>query len=316
MEIVYVKEREHREAKNAKAIFPRFSPSAVLAPPLSPPPLPGPGNLSEKAQNKAAKKEKENKWKQLRRRRRRGSEGKAVQRAPSHNSSLITAPSSRLPPPRLREEEPALLFWMRLPFSPTGSHFFSRTTGARLTAAGKDATWPKRTLAPFKIVGRRAMFSPRYTWAFGLLCGNSTTVLNQLNWHIGLPLPFLFILWFVSLRKLGSVSCGWSLQWHENEGEKVDSVLERVSSFFKQPAWVRICGSCLRRRKYRSQKSFILVVKPSAFAAVQIFNFEPHPGTSYVSCPGLNLDVLAVKPLMKLCQGRILKIQTHRVEVF
>lgn len=73
------KEREHREAKNAKAIFPRFSPSAVLAPPPSFLPLLEPGNLSEKAQNKAAKEKR----KQVKAvwRRRRGREGKAVRRA-------------------------------------------------------------------------------------------------------------------------------------------------------------------------------------------------------------------------------------------
>lgn len=135
-----------QRGEECQSYFPQiFSISCPRSSPISSTAAVEPGNLSEKAQNKAAKRKKENKRKQFSE---EGGGGEAKER---HNSSLISAPSSHSPS-QGGSAGPVVLNAFAIFFNRVT--FFSPTTGACLTGVGKVATWPKCTLAPRKILAR------------------------------------------------------------------------------------------------------------------------------------------------------------------
>lgn len=107
---------------------------------------------------------------------------------------------------------------MRLPFSSTGTNFFSSTTGACLTGVGNDATWPKRMLASCKFLARERCFYCDTPGPLGFYVAARPQLWTSWTDTSDFPSP-LFILWFVSLRKQGSVSCGWSCNGTKMRGK-------------------------------------------------------------------------------------------------
>lgn len=163
---------------------------------------------AKKHKNKAAKeKRKQVKAKEIE----KEEEGKE-----RHNSSLITAPSSRSVSGRK-------LFWM--PYSSTGSHFSVSTTAACLTAVGKDATWLKRTLASCKSFGWRVMFLQWYTWVCGLFMWQDDHNVDQLNFPPSFPsFSFCGLFHYVSREVSVVAEAAMVQKWGENFFP--DSVIE------------------------------------------------------------------------------------------
>lgn len=146
-----------------------------------------------------------------------GGAGGAVQQAhssPSHNSSQITAPSSRSP--SRRGSARPCCFRCVCHFLQRGHifHFYYGSSG--LTGVGTGATW---TGPHACFLYDWLVFSLLYTWVFGAFMWQR----NHTRWTsctdtLDFPSP-RFILWLVSLRKQGSVSCGWSCNGTKMRGK-------------------------------------------------------------------------------------------------
>lgn len=190
------KERTQR-GKECQSSFPQiFSISCPRSlPPSSPPLL---GNLSEKAQNKAAK------------RKEKTSESSFLKKEEGKRKKGITLLWLLLRLLILSQGGSAgLVVLNAFAIFFNGVTFLSSTTGACLTGFGKDATWPKCTLASCKILARERCLWRDTPGSLGFY----VAIWLQLwtSWTDTLDFPSTpFILWVVSLRKQGSVSCGWS----------------------------------------------------------------------------------------------------------
>ena len=207
------RERTQRGERMPTLFPPRFSPSAVLAPPPSSPPLLlQPGNLSEGAQNKAAKEGKRKRVKAVyrrrkRRRRRRRRRGRQ-QSSPSHNSSVITPRSSRTRPQRGSALLVVFNAFCRVP--PQGSHFSGRLQQRVWQELGRTPPGPLARRLPVRSGGCRRCFhcdtpggSELLMWRYD----HSRTDTSNF------PLPFPPLFSYCGLCHYvsgGSVSRGWS----------------------------------------------------------------------------------------------------------
>lgn len=188
---------------------PRFSPSAVLAPPPSFLPLLEPGNLSEKAQNKAAKEKRKQvkavyQRRRTRRRRRRGRKSSSACRA-LHLITLLWLLLALLIL-CLWEEALALLFWMHMPFSSTGSHFSFLLQQCVWQELGKMPPGQNVLLLPVRFWPTSYVFTVIHLGFRGFYVAIWPLLWTSWTDTLDFPSP-LFILWLVSLHKQGRVSC-------------------------------------------------------------------------------------------------------------
>lgn len=169
-----------------------------LLPPSSLPLL-EPGNLSKKAQNKAAKEKRKQVKAVYQRRRRRGRWGSSAGRA-LHLITLLW-----------------LLLDLPIPLSWGGSAgpvvlnvfailcnrvtFFISTTAACLTGVGRDATWLKRTLSSCKILACEWCFYCDTPGSLGFYVATWPELWTSWTDTLDFPSP-LFRQWIVSLHKL------------------------------------------------------------------------------------------------------------------
>lgn len=121
-----------------------------------------------------------------------------------HNVPLITLLFSVL----LRKQRPCC-FECVCPSFFNWVRFFSFATGACLTADGKDATWLKYTIASCKSFVCEWCFYRDTPGSLGFNVAIWLQFCSSQPDTLDFP-SLLFVLWFVSLRKHGRVSCGWS----------------------------------------------------------------------------------------------------------